>query len=91
MEQKNKTTLRPCAVVKTGDCLFHMWEQYSKPIAAGLTTGSHPAGVVSYIVGIVEDREGWIHRVPPEEIRFTDYKVEDYFYDPTTDSQKYGF
>ena len=62
--------LRPCMVKTIGKALFHLWEQYSKPIPAGVTIGSYPAGIVSYTVGIVEDCNGQIHRVPPEEIRF---------------------
>ena len=33
---------------------FHCWEHYSKPVPAGLTIGSPPAGVISYVSGIVE-------------------------------------
>ena len=33
---------------------FHCWEHFSKPVSAGLTIGSSPAGVISYVSGIVE-------------------------------------
>lgn len=70
MKPMNNLVLRPCEVKKIGKALFHLWEQYSKPIPAGVTIGSYPAGIVSYTVGIVEDSNGQIHRVPPEEIKF---------------------
>ena len=70
MRPMNNLVLRPCEVKTIGKALFHLWEQYSKPIPAGLTIGSYPAGIVSYTVGIVEDSNGQIHRVPPEEIKF---------------------
>lgn len=41
---------------------FHCWEHFSEPVPAGLTIGSPPAGVISYVVGIVEFDDG-IRRV----------------------------
>ena len=67
-----KKTLRLCEVKNIGKAYFHLWEQYSRPIAGGVTIGSHPPGVVSYIFGIVEDSDGQIHRVLPENIKFID-------------------
>ena len=52
---------------------FHCWEHFSKPVSAGLTIGSPPAGVISYVVGIVEFADG-VERVDPTEIKFCDEK-----------------
>lgn len=50
---------------------FHCWEHFSEPVPAGLAIGSPPAGVISYVVGIVEFDDG-IRRVDPTEIKFCD-------------------
>lgn len=50
---------------------FHCWEHYSNPVPAGLTIGSPPAGVISYVSGIVEFEDD-IRRVDPTEIKFCD-------------------
>ncbi len=62
--------LRLCKV-KSELGYFHCWEHFSKPVPAGLTVGSAPAGVISYISGIVEFDDG-IRRVDPTEIKFCD-------------------
>lgn len=58
---------------KVGDELgyFHTWEQFAKPIEAGLTIGSHPAGQFSSVFGIVEFQDR-VERVDPGQIRFCD-------------------
>lgn len=50
---------------------FHCWEHYSNPVPAGLTIGSTPAGIISYVSGIVEFDDG-VRRVDPTEIKFCD-------------------
>lgn len=50
---------------------FHCWEHYSEPVPAGLTIGSPPAGVISYVLGIVEFEDG-VRHVDPTEIKFCD-------------------
>ena len=50
---------------------FHCWEQFSKPVPAGLTIDSPPAGVISYVLGIVEFEDG-VRHVDPTEIKFCD-------------------
>lgn len=50
---------------------FHCWEHFSKPVPAGLTIGSSPAGVISYVSGIVEFDDG-VRRVDPTAIKFCD-------------------
>ena len=54
---------------------FHCWEHYSNPVPAGLTIGSPPAGVISYVSGIVEFDDG-IRRVDPIDIKFCDEEHE---------------
>lgn len=62
--------LRLCKV-KSELGYFHCWEHFSNPAPAGLTIGSPPAGVISYVVGIVEFEDG-IRRVDPTAIKFCD-------------------
>ena len=50
---------------------FHCWEHFSQPVPAGTTPGSPPAGVVSYVSGIVEFENG-VRRVDPVAIHFCD-------------------
>lgn len=51
--------------------MFHLWEQYSQPVQASPMIGGPPAGVISYINGIVEFADG-VKRVDPCYIEFTD-------------------
>lgn len=51
--------------------VFHLWEQYSQPVQASPMIGGPPAGVVSYVNGIVEFSDG-VKRVDPCYIEFTD-------------------
>lgn len=50
---------------------FHCWEHFSKPVPAGLTIGSAPAGIISGVFGIVELTDG-VHLVDPTDIKFCD-------------------
>ncbi len=65
-----RNELRLCKV-KSELGYFHCWEHFSKPVPAGLAIGSPPAGVISYVVGIVEFDNG-VRRVDPTEIKFCD-------------------
>lgn len=91
MRPMNNLILRPCEVKTIGKALFHLWEQYSKPIPAGVTIGSYPAGIVSYTVGIVEDSNGQIHRVPPEEIKFLGDIMREYDFGEENSDLVYPF
>lgn len=57
--------------------VFHLWEQYSQysqysqPAQASPMIGGPPAGVISYVNGIVEFADG-VKRVDPCYIEFTD-------------------
>lgn len=50
--------------------MFHQWCNFSKPVGAGLTIGSAPAGVISYTVGLVETDSGQMIEVDPIRITF---------------------
>lgn len=65
-----KNELRLCKV-KSELGYFHCWEHFSQPVPAGATVGSPPAGVVSYVSGIVEFENG-VRRVDPVSIQFCD-------------------
>lgn len=62
--------MREC-MVKGEKGYFHMWEQYSKPLAASPLIGGEPAGVYSQVFGIVEFKDG-VRRVEPYQIKFID-------------------
>lgn len=55
---------------------FHCWEHFSNPVPAGLTIGSPPAGIISYVSGIVEFEDG-VRHVDPTEIKFCDEEHAD--------------
>lgn len=63
---------RPCEV-DGHKAIFHKWEEYQKPLEAGLTIGSPPAGQFSRVYGIVEFETGEVERVEPFKIVFTDF------------------
>lgn len=69
-----RNELRLCKV-KDEFGYFHCWEHFSQPVPADLTIGSPPAGVISYVSGIVEFDDS-IRRVDPTEIKFCDEEHE---------------
>ena len=52
---------------------FQCWEHYSNPVPASALRGGAPAGVVSFVRGLVEFPEGMGY-VDPKDIRFCDEK-----------------
>lgn len=74
MEIKVSPELRLC---KVGDELgyFHLWECYSKPVEASPLVGGAPAGIISYVVGIVEFPRG-VEYVHPTNIIFVDEQAD---------------
>ena len=50
---------------------FHCWEHYSRPVEASPLVGGAPAGVISFVRGLVEFPEGMGY-VHPEDIKFCD-------------------
>lgn len=74
LEMVVKQERRLCKV-KEETGYFHVWENYSKPLAASPMIGGEPAGVFSKIFGIVEFEDG-VRRVDPTEIKFCDEENE---------------
>ncbi len=67
-------TLRKCLTIlkeKEVICYFHCWEQNSKPVPFDVIVGT-PPGMCSAIYGIVEAPDGYVYRVPIEQIKFVD-------------------
>lgn len=75
----SKNEYRPC-IVNGKKALFHMWENFSKPVAAELHIGGAPAGVLSFTLAIVEFEDGTVCRVDSDEVRFTDNKFNEYIF-----------
>ncbi len=78
-QQKSKNKYRPC-IVRGRKALFHMWENFSKPVAAELHIGGAPAGVLSLTLAIVEFEDGTVDRVLPQEVKFADNKFKEYVF-----------
>ena len=58
--------VRPCIVTQNGKekkALFHMWENFAKPVAADLYIGGCPEGQMSMIFGLVEYNDGTMGEV----------------------------
>ena len=71
-----KKELRPC-IVNGQKALFHGWQRtvdYIPPLK-----DKHLGGITEFIIGIIERGDGTIHKAYPEEIRFIDMAVNDYF------------
>ena len=76
--------VRPCIVTQNGEekkALFHMWENFAKPVAADLYIGGCPVGQMSMIFGLVEYEDGTMGEVNPSQIRFVDNKIKDYAFE----------
>ncbi len=81
----SKSEYRPC-IVDGKKALFHMWESFSKPIAADLHIGGSPAGVLSYVFAIIEFEDGTVDRALPQEVKFVDNKFKEYIWDESITS-----
>lgn len=76
--------VRPCIVKQNGKekkALFHMWNNFAKPVAADVYAGGCPEGQISIVFGIVEYEDGSVDEVRPAQIRFTDNKIKDYYFE----------
>lgn len=73
-----KKELRPC-IVNGQKALFHGWEQKADVIPPSLMRSGHSGGEIRLALGIIEREDGTIHKAYPEEIRFIDMAVNDYF------------
>lgn len=76
--------VRPCIVKQTGEekkALFHMWNNFAKPVAADVYAGGCPEGQISIVFGIVEYEDGSVDEVRPAQIRFVDNKIKGYAFE----------
>lgn len=76
--------VRPCIVKQNGEekkTLFHMWNNFAKPVAADVYAGGCPEGQISIVFGIVEYEDGIVDEVRPAQIRFVDNKIKDYAFE----------
>lgn len=60
--------------------LFHCLEQFSNVVGASVAVGGHPAGQISQVFALIEDKKGNIKRVDPMMITFTDDEFSGYFF-----------
>lgn len=76
--------VRPCIVKQNGEekkALFHMWNNFAKPVAADVYAGGCPEGQISIVFGIVEYEDGSVDEVCPAQIRFVDNKIKGYAFE----------
>ena len=76
--------VRPCIVKQKGEekkALFHMWNNFAKPVAADVYAGGCPEGQISIVFGIVEYEDGSVDEVRPAQIRFVDNKIKGYAFE----------
>lgn len=76
--------VRPCIVTQNGEekkALFHMWNNFAKPVAADVYAGGCPEGQISIVFGIVEYEDGIVDEVRPAQIRFVDNKIKGYAFE----------
>ena len=76
--------VRPCIVKQNGEekkALFHMWNNFAKPVAADVYAGGCPEGQISIVFGIVEYEDGSVDEGRPAQIRFVDNKIKGYAFE----------
>lgn len=76
--------VRPCIVKQNGEekkALFHMWNNFAKPVAADVYAGGCPEGQISIVFGILEYEDGSVDEVRPAQIRFVDNKIKGYAFE----------
>ena len=76
--------VRPCIVTQNGEekkALFHMWNNFAKPVAADVYAGGCPEGQISIVLGIVVYEDGSVDEVRPAQIRFVDNKIKGYAFE----------
>ena len=73
--------LRPCIIYGKGKALFHRWIDIAEVVGESPLIGGHSAGQLWCVVGLVEDDKGKIFKVAPQDIQFTDNKIDDYCWD----------
>ena len=63
--------VRPCIVTQNGEekkALFHMWNNFAKPVAADVYAGGCPEGQISIVFGIVGNTRmaAWMRCAQPK-------------------------
>lgn len=76
---KIEAELRPC-LVNDKRALFHKWSDKSKIIKPSPFRGGDQGGVLMYTVGIVEYEDGQVCECMPNQIKFIDSKMEQYYF-----------
>ena len=71
--------LRTCRY-ENENYLFHCFEHCSYVVPPSMLTGGHPGGQISQVYAIIEDKDGNIKHVGPEEITFTDHMFRNYYF-----------
>lgn len=74
---------RPCMIMMSGKeqkALFHSWADRAELVGGSPLMGGHPAGQLRTTVGIVELEDGTVTEVYPNQIRFLDKKIQEYFW-----------
>lgn len=76
-----KSEYRTC-LVKEQKALFHMWEEidHSSKYLFNPAKGVEPIGE-KFVVGIIEFENGQVTECYPYEIRFTDNKFNEYYFE----------
>lgn len=76
---KTETKLRPC-LVNGEKALFHAWSNKSQIVDPSPMIGGHNGGVLEYTVGIIEYEDGQVCECMPNQIKFIDSKMEQYYF-----------
>ena len=74
-----KTVVRPC-LVKGKKCLFHKWVERRWLVNASPLRGGHSGGLCATTMALVEDENGQIMEISPQEIRFIDDLIHGYVF-----------
>lgn len=71
--------LRTCRY-ENENYLFHCFELNAYVVPASVMIGGHPGGQVSMLFAVIEDKDGKVKRVRPQEITFTDNEFRNYYF-----------
>lgn len=83
-----KPELRPCIVNGKIKALFHRWQEETDVIAPSVLRGGHSGGEIKILYGIIEDETGQVAKVNPTVIKFTDDKIQEYYYPPESSNSE---
>lgn len=69
--------LRPC-LVKDKKHLFHCWDHQAWTVGESALRGGPSGGQYSLVLAVVEDEDGQVHEVYPQDVRFLDSPMDQY-------------